>query len=113
MKGRLPGALALALSLGAPFALGLAARSARARRALEQPAIAGAARLLPGPDLALSGGARHLRFLSLEEPGAAFDDMPASLDSDPGGGAVAPPREVWVEEALSREGARVERSRGP
>jgi hypothetical protein len=50
----------------------------------------------------VASGARHLRFLSLEEPGAAFADGPAALDTDPAGGCIAPPRGVWVEEAAGR-----------
>lgn len=57
------------------------------------------ARRLPTSDLALSGGARWLRGLSLEEPGAAFADGPAVPDPDPAGGAVAPPVDVWMIEA--------------
>jgi hypothetical protein len=71
------------------------ARSRRHARDLEQPAIDELARRLPTSDLALSGGARWLRAPSLEEPGAAFADGPASPDPDPAGGAMAPPLEVW------------------
>jgi hypothetical protein len=71
---------------------------ARARRAAEEPAILQLAPRLPAGDLALSGGARWLRFPSLEEPGAAFADGPALPDPDPAGGAMAPPREVWTAE---------------
>ena len=55
--------------------------------------------LLPGSDLALSGGARWLRFPSLEEPGAAFSEGPAVADADPAGGMISPPRAVWTAEA--------------
>jgi hypothetical protein len=71
--------------------IGLDARSRRAERAADAPAIAAVARRLPTSDLALSGGARWLRSPSLEEPGAAFADGPASPDPDPAGGALAPP----------------------
>jgi hypothetical protein len=71
--------------------IGLDARSRRAERAADAPAIAAVARRLPTSDLALSGGARWLRSPSLEEPGAAFADGPASPDPDPAGGAMAPP----------------------
>jgi hypothetical protein len=71
--------------------IGLDARSRRAERAADAPAIAAVARRLPTSDLALSGGARWLRSPSLEEPGAPFADGPASPDPDPAGGAMAPP----------------------
>jgi hypothetical protein len=71
----------------------------------EQPAIDAVTRLLPGPDLSFAGSARHLRFPSLEEPGAAFADAPASPDLDPAGAAVAPPTAVFTQiEDLSRRG---------
>jgi hypothetical protein len=67
------------------------ASSRRAERRAVAPAISTVARRLPTSDLALSGGARWLRSPSLEEPGAAFADGPASPDPDPAGGAMAPP----------------------
>jgi hypothetical protein len=67
------------------------ARMRRTERASNMPAISAVARRLPTSDLALSGGARWLRSPSLEEPGAAFADGPASPDPDPAGGAMAPP----------------------
>ena len=66
-------------------------RMRRADRTASMPAISAVARRLPASDLALSGGARWLRSPSLEEPGAAFADGPASPDPDPAGGAMAPP----------------------
>ena len=71
------------------------AQARRTSKAGEQPAIDTLARRLPTSDLALSGGARWLRAVSLEEPGAAFADGPASPDPDPAGAAMAPPVEVW------------------
>ena len=71
------------------------ASARRAARASEAPAIDALARRLPTSDLALSGGARWLRAVSLEEPGAAFADGPASPDPDPAGAAMAPPIELW------------------
>lgn len=79
--------------------LAVDARGRRAGRAAEQPAIDLLARRLPSSDLALSGGARWLRAPSLEEPGAAFADGPASPDPDPAGGAMAPPISIWYPEA--------------
>ena len=67
------------------------ARARRSERTSTAPAIGAVARRLPAGDLALSGGARWLRSPSLEEPGAAFADGPASPDPDPAGGAMAPP----------------------
>jgi len=89
-------AIALLVVLPASVAaIAVDARGRRAARAEEQPAIDAIARRLPSSDLALSGGARWLRFPSLEEPGAAFQDGPALPDPDPAGGAMAPPREAW------------------
>ncbi|HMI83891.1 MAG TPA: hypothetical protein VK550_07335 [Polyangiaceae bacterium] len=65
-------------------------------RRREQPAIDAMTRLLPAPDLSFAGSARHLRFPSLEEPGAAFADAPGMPDLDPAGAAVAPPTEVYA-----------------
>ncbi len=75
--------------------LGYDARTRRAARRREMPAIEALARRLPTSDLALAGGARWLRSVSLEEPGAAFADGPAAPDPDPAGGAMAPPSELW------------------
>jgi len=70
-------------------------------RRREAPAIDAVMRLLPAPDLSFAGSARHLRFPSLEEPGAAFSDVPAAPDLDPAGAAVAPPVEVYTDIATS------------
>ena len=75
--------------------LGVDAQARRSAKASEMPAIDALARRLPSSDLALSGGARWLRSVSLEEPGAAFADGPALPDPDPAGAAMAPPVEVW------------------
>ena len=71
------------------------ANARRAAKAKDAAAIDALARRLPTSDLALSGGARWLRAISLEEPGAAFADGPASPDPDPAGAAMAPPIELW------------------
>lgn len=73
------------------------ARSRRAERDAQAPALSLVSVRLPTSDLALSGGARWLRAPSLEEPGAAFADGPATPDPDPAGGAMAPPDAVWRE----------------
>ncbi len=92
-------ALLLLLVLPASIAAVLVDAGARRRaRSADLPSIDAIAPFLPASDLALSGGARWLRFPSLEEPGAAFQDGPALPDPDPAGGAMAPPREVWSRE---------------
>jgi hypothetical protein len=78
--------------------IALDAGARRRARGAGQDAIAAVARRLPSNDLALSGGARWLRFPSLEEPGAAFQDAPGIPDPDPAGGLMAPPRDVWSRE---------------
>ncbi|MDB4936474.1 MAG: hypothetical protein JWP87_3446 [Labilithrix sp.] len=90
--------VALALVLSPVLVVTGLAYDAHARRAAksnDEPAIDALARRLPTSDLALSGGARWLRAISLEEPGAAFADGPASPDPDPAGAAMAPPTELW------------------
>jgi hypothetical protein len=82
------------------------AHARRTSKAKEQPAIDALARRLPTSDLALSGGARWLRAVSLEEPGAAFADGPASPDPDPAGATMAPPIEVWSASAAASTRAR-------
>jgi hypothetical protein len=80
------------------------AYDAHVRRAAAQhdvAAIDAVASRLPTSDLALSGGARWLRAISLEEPGAAFADGPALPDPDPAGAAMAPPVELWSATAAS------------
>lgn len=75
--------------------LGYDAHARREAKTHELAAIDTLARRLPTSDLALSGGARWLRAISLEEPGAAFADGPALPDPDPAGAAMAPPIELW------------------
>lgn len=90
--------IALALVVSPALVVSGLAYDAHARRVAketEAPAIDALARRLPTSDLALSGGARWLRAVSLEEPGAAFADGPASPDPDPAGAAMAPPVELW------------------
>jgi len=104
----------LALGLTA-LALGGVAWDAHARAALrrqEQAAIDAVTRLLPAPDLSFAGSSRHLRFPSLEEPGAAFADAPGSPDLDPAGAAVAPPTAVFTHVETSALRARASPPRG-
>ena len=76
--------------------LGYDAHARRGAKDAEAGSIDALARRLPTSDLALSGGARWLRSVSLEEPGAAFADGPATPDPDPAGAAMAPPVELWT-----------------
>jgi hypothetical protein len=91
----------LAFAIEAALLLGVFAHAhaRQTRRQREQPAIDAVSRFLPAADLSLAGAARHLRFPSLEEPGAAFADAPASPDLDPAGGAMAPPTDVYFNSA--------------
>lgn len=66
-------------------------READARRRASREATT---RVVGTADLALSSSSRWLRHPSQAEPGAAFADAPASLDPDPAGAAIGPPREV-------------------
>lgn len=97
--------IAVALVVSPMLVVAGLAYDASARRAVaarEAPAIDALARRLPSSDLALSGGARWLRAISLEEPGAAFADGPASPDPDPAGAAMAPPVELWSATTTAR-----------
>jgi hypothetical protein len=101
--------IAAALVVSPALVVASLAADARARRAhkeREQPSIDALAKRLPTSDLALSGGARWLRAVSLEEPGAAFADGPASPDPDPAGAAIAPPVEVWSAAASAGKASR-------
>jgi len=73
--------------------IGLVAWLARPR-SFETGAARTLAARLPAPDLALAGGARHLRMPSLEERSAAFHDSPGLLDVDPAGGFFLPDRQA-------------------
>ena len=101
--------IAVAIMVSPALVIAGVAWDAHARRAAkgnETASIDALARRLPTSDLALSGGARWLRSVSLEEPGAAFADGPASPDPDPAGAAMAPPLELWAAPvARGREGA--------
>lgn len=86
------------------FALGLVAvcvgvcaavlvDASRRRSSLDPRGAADVVRISGLPDLALSSGARWLRTPSQVEPWAAVADVPASLDTEPAGAVVGPPRE--------------------
>lgn len=97
--------IAVAIMVSPALVIAGIAWDAHARRAAkdtETPSIDALARRLPTSDLALSGGARWLRAVSMEEPGAAFADGPATPDPDPAGGAMAPPVELWAAPRGSR-----------
>lgn len=97
--------VAVVLLVGALVSLALVLVDSHVRRSAlsgRSAAIDEMVTRLPGPDLAVAVGARHLRSPSLEEPAAAFSDAPASADLDPAGGAIAPPRAAWVDEANAR-----------
>lgn len=103
--GAMRGGKALAWLLVLPAVMMLLAWDARMRRAsriADLPAIEAISHHLPSNDLALAGGARWLRSPSMEEPGAAFQDGPALPDPDPAGGAMAPPRALWMDERKAR-----------
>lgn len=95
-------ALALASLPAVALGVGVHAAGLRAARAAEAPRLLAVVGALPSSDLALSGGSRWLRALTLEEPTAAFADAPAAPDPDPGGGALGVPREAF----FAAEGAR-------
>jgi len=89
-------ALLVASPVVVVLGLALDAHARRSAKEADAAAIEAVARRLPSNDLALSGGARWLRAVSLEEPGAAFADGPAQPDPDPAGAAMAPPTDVWM-----------------
>lgn len=87
--------LLLASPLAVVLGLALDAHLRQRAAATSDAAVRTISARLSSPDLALSGGSRWLRSLSLEEPWAAFSDGPAFPDPDPAGAAVAPPVDVW------------------
>lgn len=96
--------LVLLLSLAMLVGCAVHARFARARAIGAAEATAGRAALgaqLPSPDVAFTGGARWLRALSLEEPGASRADGIAFPDPEPAGGALSAPRAAWAEESAA------------
>lgn len=68
--------------------------AARRRAARDEERMDAVVAITGTSDLALSSSARWLRHPSLSEPGAAFSDLPASLDVDPAGAWIGPPRAI-------------------
>ena len=99
MTSARPPLVLLALSFAAVLLASVHAGLRARLRAGDQGAIDAVARRMPSADLAFAGSVRHLRFPSLSGPEAAFADAPASPDLDPGGGAIAPPRALYLETA--------------
>lgn len=85
---------ALALALALVAVLVDAERRRTSREGARHDAIV---ELVGTSDLALSSSARWLRHPSLSEPAAAFSDLPASLDVDPAGAWIGPPRAMFME----------------
>lgn len=90
---RLRYALLVVLVLGASLAAILVDASARAAASDDARQRAVVA-LIGLPDLVLSSSSRWLRHPSQSEPGAALADLPGSLDTDPAGALIGPPRAV-------------------
>lgn len=85
------GALLAAIALGSIVLDASRRRAAREEDSARQDAVVA---ITGTSDLALSSSARWLRHPSQSEPGAAFSDAPASLDVDPAGAWIGPPRDV-------------------
>ena len=86
----------LALVLAAFGLCGIFVDAAR-RRALRDESSAQNAAVVDVTglaDLALSSSARWLRHPSQTEAGAAMSDLPSSLDVDPAGALIGPPRAI-------------------
>ena len=107
-----PPLLALGLTAVALGGIAWHAHVQAVERREQQTAVDAVMRLLPAPDLSFAGSARHLRFPSQEEPGAAFADAPGSPDLDPAGAAVAPPIAVYAAMTTPARQAPASRSRG-
>ncbi|MFO0671885.1 MAG: hypothetical protein U0235_20055 [Polyangiaceae bacterium] len=97
MKRRAAIAIAVAVG-GVSLLVACSVHASRARAAsnAQNPAFGALARALPSPDVALTGGARWLRSVSVEEPGAAGADGIGFPDSEPGSGAISAPRAAYA-----------------
>lgn len=80
-----------ALALAGVLADASRRRALRGSTAEQQRAVVDVAGVA---DLALSSSARWLRHPSQAEAGAAISDLPSSLDVDPAGALIGPPREL-------------------
>lgn len=87
----------VATALSVIGACGLHASRQRSVATRSDEGLRAIARHLPAPDVAFTGGARWLRAISVEEPGAAQADGIAFPDPEPGAGAVVAPRRAWAE----------------
>ncbi len=76
-------AASLALLLAGLVLAGLDASRRRAAAARRATHTARVARAMPSPDLAVGGSSRHVRFLSLTEPGAFSADDVGAHDTEP------------------------------
>lgn len=98
--------VAVLAALGA--AVAGAAVDASRRAHLDGPALDRFVARTGSSELALSSTSRWLRNPGLAEPGAACQDQPPCLDTDPAGLAIAPPRARFETPSLALE-VRVER----
>jgi len=83
--------LSLALGLAT---LGVFIDANRRRGAIDSQAIGSFVRRTGSADLALSSTSRWLRHPSLAEPGAACQDGPPCIDTEPAGMAIDEAREL-------------------
>lgn len=99
-RARVEGVVAVLCLVSLPLVLGglsLHASAARREKLGARPATLAVVRRLPSADFAFAGGSRHLRFVSLEEPQAAFADGPCLPDPDPAGGLVGAPKAAYAD----------------
>jgi hypothetical protein len=82
------------VALLALFAVAIDAGRRREARDAISPRMNAIVALTGTSDLALNSTARWLRHPSQAEPGAAFSDLPASLDVEPAGAWIGPPRAI-------------------
>ncbi len=90
--------------------LAVHASFARRAEASSRPARIAVVKRMPSADFAFASGSRHLRFLSLEEPQAAFADGPCLPDPDPAGGLFGAPRAAFAD-AVTRGGPSITKRR--
>lgn len=80
--------------------LSVAAMRARARAIEGNAARLAVVARLPSADFSFAGGSRHVRFVSIEEPQAAFADGPGLPDPEPAGGLVGAPRAAFADATM-------------